>query len=374
MKTNSQQHGVAWRVGFYTLATLALFLLAVVIVVGGRWWKPVDKAIMNFEHSVYGLQTGAPVVFRGVKMGEVKQIGLATLPTTTTPDAGKNQVLIPVTVEIDRSKLQQLLGSDATVPSFVARGGIARLGTQSLLTGQLYVDLDVEPNRSGLAQEGETQSEQGQIIASNLPVIPTKPSPLQALQSQLNSLNLAQLGQEIVETATSLRNVVNAGQIEKVVATVEKIGDAAQALQVTATQLQKQIPPLSRAAQGTLAETKVAANQVSQTAQQWKQTGKTVSDVTQSAQPLINEVQQTLQELTRTATSLRDASSEDSSLRLNANNALRDVSQAARSLRELSDLLEQHPDVILRGRSSRVMPDQPSESQPTTVSTPLIQN
>ena len=37
-------------------------------------------------------------------------------------------------------------------------------------------------------------------------------------------------------------------------------------------------------------------------------------------------------------------------MRQNADRALTDVSRAARSLRELTELLDRHPDALLRGR------------------------
>jgi paraquat-inducible protein B len=47
----------------------------------------------------------------------------------------------------------------------------------------------------------------------------------------------------------------------------------------------------------------------------------------------------------------------------NANQALHDVSRAARSMRELADLLERHPEALLRGRGQPArVDDAPAES------------
>ena len=82
--------GAAWRVGLFTLAGLGVLALAVVLV-GGHWFVARESALMRFSTSVYGLQVGAPVVFRGVRIGLVKTVQLAS--------AGPATVAVPVTAE-----------------------------------------------------------------------------------------------------------------------------------------------------------------------------------------------------------------------------------------------------------------------------------
>ncbi|HSM22395.1 MAG TPA: MlaD family protein, partial [Rubrivivax sp.] len=159
--------------GLFTLAGLALLALAVVVV-GGRWLAASERAVMRFENSVFGLQVGAPVVFRGVRLGQVSAIGLVP----TAADA----VAIPVTAEFDRARLRDLLGAGAdppesTVAALVARGLVARLAMQSLLTGQLYVDLDLDSARAAApAGAASVPARQHETVAAGLPVIPTTPT------------------------------------------------------------------------------------------------------------------------------------------------------------------------------------------------------
>ena len=66
----------AFRVGALALAGIVLLGLAIAAV-GGQWFSPRDRAVMRFERSVYGLNVGAPVVLRGVRVGQVTTVGLA---------------------------------------------------------------------------------------------------------------------------------------------------------------------------------------------------------------------------------------------------------------------------------------------------------
>ncbi|MCK7494325.1 MAG: hypothetical protein MZW92_26425 [Comamonadaceae bacterium] len=68
--------------------------------------------------------------------------------------------------------------------------------------------------------------------------------------------------------------------------------------------------------------------------------------------PIVVQVQRSAEELAAAATALRRAASEDSDLMRGADRTLEDVSRAARAVRELSDLLERHPEALLRGRAA----------------------
>ncbi|MCK7494327.1 MAG: hypothetical protein MZW92_26435 [Comamonadaceae bacterium] len=69
------------------------------------------------------------------------------------PRSKTDQFSIPVVVELERSAIRGLDGRSAAnqqelgLPALVERGLRAKLSMQSLLTGQLYVDLDLRPER-----------------------------------------------------------------------------------------------------------------------------------------------------------------------------------------------------------------------------------
>ena len=64
-------------IGAFVLGAITLAIAALFFVAGGDLWKKKSRYIMYFDGSVYGLQVGAPVVFRGVNIGLVRQIGIA---------------------------------------------------------------------------------------------------------------------------------------------------------------------------------------------------------------------------------------------------------------------------------------------------------
>lgn len=344
----------AWRVGLLALAGLAV-LVATVIGLGGQWFVASERALMRFDSSVYGLQVGAPVVLRGVRVGQVTAIRLAP--------AGPQGLMMPVTAEFDQALLRGLLGETSppagpALPVLVRQGLVARLATQSLLTGLLYVDLDLAPARAAaLAGRAASAASEG-----GLPLIPTEPTRLQTLQAQLENLDLAQIGQDLAAVAASARQLMAEPGSRQALA---RTAQAAQAVQSLVQRLEREVGPLARAAEATLAESRSAVRQIAPAAQQVgsaaAQIGAAASHVAAAANqlqalasagtPMVGSLQRSADELARTAAVLREAAGEDSALRLDGARALQDVSRAARSLRELGDLLERHPDALLRGRA-----------------------
>ncbi len=346
-------NGAAWRVGALALAGIVLLGLAVAAV-GGQWFSPRDRAVMRFERSVYGLNVGAPVVLRGVRVGQVTAVGLAP--------AGAGGLAMPVTAEFDRALLRDVLGADApasgaALPLLIQRGLVARLATQSLLTGLLYVDLDLQPGRSMAAAPAAPAA--SAAAGAALPAIPTEATRLQTLQAQLEGLDLAQIGRDLAVVAASARQLLAGPEAQLL---LRRSADAAGQLQQLAQALQQQLPPLARSAEATLADTRrhlatlapavaQATDQVGTAAQQVAAAASQAQALAQAGLPMVAEVQRASLALGQAAGALREAAADDSALRLNADRALQDVAGAARALRELGELLQRQPDALLRGRA-----------------------
>ncbi len=115
--------------------------------------------LLLFQSSIRGLSTGAPVEFRGIQVGTVAGISIDYAPH----DPMRR---IPVLIQIDPSLIAQL-PQDATdedaaalIAKAVEKGLRARLKTGSLVTGQLFVDLDFDPDATPatIAQIGHYQT------------------------------------------------------------------------------------------------------------------------------------------------------------------------------------------------------------------------
>jgi paraquat-inducible protein B len=191
------------------------------------------------------------------------------------------------------------------------------------------------------------------VAAGGLPLIPTELTRLQTLQAQLQGLDLAQIGQDLAVVARSARQLMSGPQPERV---LTRTADAAQALERLARRLEREIGPLGTSARQTLLGTQQALGHVGQGAQQMGAAASAVQGqvqaVAQGLLPLTVQLQRTSEELSLAAAALREAAASDSQLRLGAERALQDVSRASRAVRELSETVEAHPDLLLRGRNA----------------------
>lgn len=347
----------AARVGLFVVLGLAT-LVAAVLWVGRDAWRPTERVQMRFEGSVWGLQPGAPVVLRGVRVGQVRSIAL--------DGAGTG---VPVQAELDRGALAPLLPGTAAdaplAPQLVQRGLVATLSTQSLLTGLLYVDLSLDPARAsatGVAAAPTSAAAERQQATT----IPTRAGTLAAVQSQLAALDLPAIAADIGAVAAAMRRVMTTPEADQALARASR---AAAALQALAAQLQQDWKPLSRQAGAVLGDSQAALRQLGPAL------GEAVNEAAGAARALAATAErldqlgadgtQTLQALRSAGEALAEASrqiasiaSADAPLAQDTQRAMSELARAARSLRELSELLQQHPNALLRGREA-MQPEEP---------------
>ena len=98
--------------------------------------------LLLFTEGVRGLSEGAPVEFRGVRIGTVNGVSFRYLPNDP-------ERRVPVLIQVDPSFITNLpTDSTEAAENFVAeavRNGMrATLKTGNLLTGQMYIDLDFQ--------------------------------------------------------------------------------------------------------------------------------------------------------------------------------------------------------------------------------------
>ncbi|MEM6159789.1 intermembrane transport protein PqiB [Erwinia sp. P6884] len=99
--------------------------------------------LMFFDDSIRGLQPGAPVEFRGIRLGTVAEVPFKTRDITQRLDTDYR---IPVLIRIEPDRFQSMLGKDFDFEQHLKDGiksGLrASLKSANLLTGSLYIDLD----------------------------------------------------------------------------------------------------------------------------------------------------------------------------------------------------------------------------------------
>lgn len=183
--------------------------------------------VLYFDDSVRGLAVGAPVEFKGIKLGSVSQIDLEV-------DDGSGEVRIAVTVALLPQRLSTV--SDPNQPkdiieNLIARGLRARVQTGSLLTGQMFVELGLYPDTPVIRVDGKRKLAQ-------IPTIPSEFVEIKAsmteLLDKLRRLPLESIGEHAVATLAEIEALVKSPHIDAALtgaaASMESIHKVADAL------------------------------------------------------------------------------------------------------------------------------------------------
>jgi paraquat-inducible protein B len=356
-------------IGGFVVGAIALVIAGVLIFGSGKLLRETHKFVMFFEGSVKGLNAGSPVVFRGVKVGEVTDIQLRYNPADLS-------FKIPVFIELEPDRITMV---EARPPSridpqryldlvlervrggpdpeghlrlLIERGLRARLQMQSLVTGQLMVELDFHPDKPLTLVGGDT----------GYPEIPTIPSPLEELSKTIEEAPIKEIFKKLLAAVEGIEGIVNSPEIKE---TFRSLHLALEDVRKLVQNVDGQIGPLATSIEKTLGDTrKLARNvnaQVRPLASDIKKAvgeyGKLARDVDSQVQPLASSIEETLEktrlalEQGRETLAVAEADlAEDSPLLVELDNTLQEVGAAARSFRLLVDYLKRHPEALLKGK------------------------
>ncbi len=193
------KHASPTVIGAFAIGAIALVVATVVILGGGRYFRDTALVIVYFDGSVSGLRVGAPVKFRGIEIGTVKDMRINMTGAIRNPV----QIRIPVLLELDEDRLSAQ-GIDAVdfddpqeVSRLVALGLRAGLATESFVTGIRYVALDILPAAPAPLVHDRRH-----------PELPAVPSVYEAIPQKLSDV-LARLADvDLAGVTTSLRTTI----------------------------------------------------------------------------------------------------------------------------------------------------------------------
>ncbi len=384
-KTKEQTHMKKDRkialLGFFIFGAFVLGLLFIAFFGAADIFQQRKSFVLFFENSVKGLQTGSPVLLRGVKVGQVKDIQLRA-------DREIKAMLIPVIVALDPHRIEWTgTGSqpEKVYEKLIDQGLKGQLILQSFVTGSSAVQLDFFPETASKTEPG----------ATGYPEIPTVPSKFQELSSTFEKLPLEELANKLISSLEGMEKTFQSPAIPR---TLDSLDQTMHELQLTVQNLQQNLPSLVRGMDTTLldiqdlirktkqqislagtgfnstqTETKKLLQQFSREAgsisSEIQKTTRSMQQVFNRFQTMLSEdqggflgqlstdlkmsfatVRSTLEQTEKTLAALQDATDEDSALRFELSNALKELAAAARSMRNLTDYLERHPEALFKGK------------------------
>ncbi|HXD91365.1 MAG TPA: MlaD family protein [Candidatus Binataceae bacterium] len=307
-------------VGAFVIGATALAITMVTILWGGQLFTHSQDYVLYFSGDVNGLLSGAPVKFKGVQVGSVSRIMLSF-----SNGAGNQppSLLIPVIVQINsKTVVHEGAGrldlDDPTVVRHLVQEGLrGQIASESIVTGILYVSLDIRP------------STPAHFVASPnsaYPEIPTLPTAFEQAQelamealTKLGKVDLDKLITGLTDTVAQVSELAKSPQLKAAIdslpGAINRLGAAAASIQRLGDNANIQLASTTEALRKTSARATLALEQTQATL-------KGVRETVGPGSPISYQLGQTLS----------------------------DLSQAARAMRDLADYLNRNPSAIVRGR------------------------
>ena len=354
-------------IGAFVVGAVLLAIAAVVMFGSGRYFTKKYRYVIYFQGDVKGLNVGAPVLFRGVKVGQVTDIIMEF-------DAKAMQFRIPVVVEIAAGETSVInkeyytdiekASQEDVIIDLINRGLKAQLSIQSFITGLLYVKLDFFPEKQSVILGVETLDSD-----LNITEIPAIPSDMEELSRTFENIPLEKIARNLEEITHSIERLVNSSQVPAILSSID---EAAATFKQILTDLRIQLASLSvdlktvikdtnrvvrninsqvdPITQGLIGTTTAATNALQQVRETFALEKGPAAELLADLKNSFKTATSALEQANQTLETIEDLSDKDSEIIYTLNTTLEEIALAARSIRTVADYLERHPESLLRGK------------------------
>ncbi len=340
-------------IGSFVVGAVILSVAGLLFFGPGGFLAETRSYVVYFDSSVKGLNVGSPVRFRGVKIGQVKEINVRVRLEDF-------KFYIPVVIEIEASRIgtegtkQSLLdtlkttikGDDLMLP-LVPKGLRAQMQLDSLVTGQLYVNLDMLPD-APLILTGYDH---------DFPELPAIKSSLAELTKTFEDIPLKELADKLIRSTEGFEKLINSPSLHNALA---KFDDTTAQLNQLLRSLNEQLLPIADSFKETLRQSQATIHNVDLKIDQTLQSAQTtIAHIDSKVDPLAKQFGKAVQAVDDASIKTSEAmqqikglSANDSKIMEQLSLTLKEVNRTARTVRYLTTELERDPQMLLRGRGN----------------------
>src|SRR6266566_1210241 len=301
------------KIGLFFVIGLALCVAGLLIFSSRSLFHPQQKSILYFNTSLKGLNPGAPVKIRGVTVGSVVEI---LIRHNQAPDDFSMPVIIAIDKKLAQTKSDELLrfGDQSKVDQLIRQGFRGRLDSESLVTGLLYVNLEVVLDAPApiLHQLKHEYDE-----------IPTVPSQIQQLLANLSQVDVHGLSENVNRLVVRLDSSLGQLNVAEINASLTNLLGAANQL-VTSPNL---------------------TNSLASLREMLDQAGTLLKRIDGRVDPLAD--------LRVAIQNVSALTGPDSAIPSDLRQALEDLGNAGREVADLAQFLQRNPSSLLTGRKHR---------------------
>lgn len=293
-------------IGVFVTGAVVLLTSVIVFLGSGMLFAETERYVIYFSGSVKGLRVGAPVSFRGVNIGLVKDIKVIFNPEDY-------DFKTPVIVDINTEQVS-ISGKSSWIPGggmadfiteLIEKGLRAQLELQSLVTGQLQINLDFHVDTSANFVEDVTNYQQ----------IPSIPSSIEELSQTLQNIPIKELMEDFRGALSGIKEVVSSGRIEAV---FDELNLSLKKAGKFLDELDTKVTPLS---------------------EEWQQAARNLSNMIKAAEESLDD--------------LRGMQDGSENLKIKAHELMEELEEASRSIKNLAEFLRRNPEALVHGQKRR---------------------
>ncbi|MFO7764922.1 MAG: MlaD family protein [Pelovirga sp.] len=346
-------------IGTFVIGAIILIVAGILFFGPGGLFSDTRRYVTYFESSVKGLNVGSPVRFRGVRIGQVKEINISFRSSDL-------EFHIPVVIEIDPKKiraegsehgivdtLKTSVQTEDPILPLIAEGLRAQLQLDSLVTGQLFVNIDMMPG-SPLTRVD---------IPGEYPQIPAISSGLAELTKTIEEIPLQLLVDKLMQSADGVQRLFNSPELHNA---IKQFDTTTALLNDLLTQLNDNVPQLLSKAELTLDSSRetltgidenidLAFREIDETLALARSTldslEQRVEPLAQSFDEGMDSFKKASDRVSSTMIQVESLTADDSQLLQQLGLTLQELNRTLRSMRYLADEIERNPQILLRGRS-----------------------
>jgi paraquat-inducible protein B len=304
-------------IGSFLLGGLFLLVVGTLLLSRDSWFSQPTEYVVYFKGALDGLDVGADVTYRGVKIGNVREIRLSY-------DRNIKDVVMPVILRIQPNRTAGRRSFDQILEQLVQRGLRAQLQTPSLLTGKAIVALDMFPDQPGYVREPNEVE---------LPAIPSVPSRIDQAANLLNDLvaDVRELPlRELIDSATlAMQGIERLSRSDDLNQGLRSLASTLANLDRLSQRLETQLPTLLSSAQRSSGELNA-----------------TLGEIRQASAGL----RQTLEQTNALLGDGRRSLGPESELQYQLNTTLQELGRASKALQRTAESLEQQPQALIFGK------------------------
>ena len=184
-------------IGAFVVGAAALLMVALLVWGGTGLFRTRLDYVLFFDAAVTGLNKGAPVLARGVKVGEVTDVQLRW---------GTPVIAVYIALEPQALKGTAEAGPARAIERAVREDGLrAQLRMQSFVTGVLYVALDVRPDTPIVLRGLDPRVPELPTIPTDLEVWTAK---LERFAATIEKVPLEQMAQTTAAVLEDVKKIV----------------------------------------------------------------------------------------------------------------------------------------------------------------------